>query len=91
VTNGKIWIPVVSLFLAIGGGYLSSQVSLAQQLGDKVSRGELKEAVKDTRDQIQRELNDIKDNQKKTQDDIRDLNRSLQRWMLKNDDSKGHK
>ena len=58
--NGKIWIPLISLFLALAGSYLTAQVSVTEKLGNKVDRQELKDAVRDSRDQIQREMNDMK-------------------------------
>ena len=84
MNNSKFWIPVVSILLAIGGAYVTAQVSITEKLGYKVSRVELKEAVKDTRDQIQRELNDVKENQKQTNEEIKETNRLLRQFMLKN-------
>ena len=87
MNNSKVWISLASiltLFVAIGGGYFSAQIGFEQRLGDKVSRSELKEAVKDTRDQIQRELNDVKENQKQTNEEIKETNRLLRQLMLKN-------
>ena len=84
MNNSKVWIPVISILLAVGGAYVTAQVSITEKLGDKVSRAELKEAVKDTRDQIQRELNDVKENQKQTNEEIKETNRLLRQLMLKN-------
>lgn len=84
MNNSKVWIPVASLILALAGAYLSAQITITQQLGDKVSRQELKETVKDTRDQIQREMNDIKENQRQTNEELKETNRLLRQFMLKN-------
>lgn len=83
MNNSKIWIPTLSILLAVGMAYVTAQVSVTEKLGDKVSRAELKEAVKDTRDQIQRELNDIKETQKTVQEDIKETNRLLRQMILK--------
>jgi len=82
MNNGKFWIPAASIIVALGGAYVTAQVSITEKLGDKVSRSELKEAVKDTREQIQREMNDIKENQKQTNEQIQETNRLLRQLML---------
>lgn len=83
ISNGRLWIPVVSIFVALSGAYITAQVSIAEKLGDKVSRSELKEAVRDTREQIQREMNDIKENQRQTNEQIQETNRLLRQLMLR--------
>lgn len=83
MNNSKIWIPTLSILVALGGAYVTAQISVTEKLGDKVSRAELKEAVKDTRDQIHRELNDIKENQKITQEEIKETNRLLRQMIFK--------
>jgi len=83
MNNNKFWIPVISIFIALGGAYITAQVSVAEKLGDKVSRSELKEAVKDTREQIQREMIDIKENQKQANEQIQETNRLLRQLMLR--------
>ncbi len=82
--NGKIWIPVASLFLALAGSYLTAQVSVTEKLGNKVDRQELKDVVRDTKDQIQRELDDVKKRQDQTTAEIQETNRLLKQIILKN-------
>ena len=74
---------IIALIISGLMTYYGSQLVVAEKLGDKVSRAELKEAVRDTRDQIQRELNDIKENQKAVQEDIKETNRLLRQMILK--------
>ena len=38
MNNSKVWIPVISILLAVGGAYVTAQVSITEKLGDKVSR-----------------------------------------------------
>jgi len=83
INNGKVWVPVVSLILALGGAYVTAQVSVTEKLGNKVDRQELKDAVRDTREQIQREMNDIKENQKLASEEIKETNRLLRQLMLR--------
>ena len=85
LNNGKVWIPVASLVLAVGGAYLSSQVSIAQQLGSHATRTELKETVKETREQTQRELDDIKKQQERTYQEIQEINRNLKELIRRDD------
>lgn len=84
LNNGKFWIPTISLILALGGAYVTAQVSVTEKLGEKANRQELKEAVQDTRDQIRRELNDVKKRQDETYEQIQETNRMLRHLMLKN-------
>jgi len=87
LNNGKVWIPVASLLLAVGGAYLSSQVSIAQQLGSHATREELREMVKDTREQTQRELDDLKRQQERTYQEIQEINRNLKE-LIRRDNAK---
>ena len=81
LNNGKIWVPVISLILALGGAYLSAQITITQQIGDKVSRQEHKEDVKETQQQIQRELDDIKKQQERSYQEIQEINRNLREFI----------
>jgi len=83
MNNNKVWIPAISILLALGGSYITAQVAVTEKLGQKVDRAELKEAVKDTRDQIQRELNDIKETAKQTSEEVKETNRLLRQLIIR--------
>ena len=81
------WYPVVgavTILLAVGGSYITSRISLAEELGDRPTRAEMNghidklegriiQEVKDAKEEQQAQYIVIRDQQKETRQDIRDL------------------
>lgn len=81
------WYPIVgaiTVAVAVGGSYITSRISLAEELGDRPTRSEMNghiskleerivQEVKDSKEQQQEQYIVIRDQQKETRQDIRDL------------------
>ena len=74
------WYPLVfgvGIVLAGMVSYYSSQVSIAAELGNRPTRGEMREAIKEYTVTAQRELDTIKESQKETREDMRAIRRYM--------------
>ena len=79
------WPPIIIaavIFIAgIVGSYYSSQISIAEDLGKRPTREEVKEEIKGYHEQVKREVDDIKESQKETREDIRDIRQNIERFI----------
>jgi len=70
------WYPILfatGLVITATVSYYSSQISLAEELGDRPTRHELNGHVQELKEIIIREVQEIKEQQKEVRQDIRDL------------------
>lgn len=75
------WYPLVfgvGIVLAGMVSYYSSQVSIAAELGNRPTRVEMREAIKEYTVTVQRELDTIKESQKETREDMRAIRRYME-------------
>ena len=69
------WYPIlgiVTIVLAVSGSYLSSRISLAEELGDRPTREEMNGHITELKETIIREVKDAKEEQRSDYEDIKE-------------------
>ena len=86
-TNGlkqRIPVYVVSIVLTLLPAYFAAQMVVTKEMGDRPTRQEVRESLRESTDGIQRQLDDIKKQAEKTYERVEKFGDKLDRILQKN-------
>ena len=83
--GARIPVYIVSIALTLLTTYFTSQLIIAEKMGDRPTRTEVKDETKDIREQLRRELDTIKNQQQQMFEMIQETNKNVSKLLHKNE------